>query len=197
MGNDAVSTDLVTCSCNICNEHIQFERGQAGAVVSCPHCGMETTLYARAGASSPIKRVAPPASGSDEVFLSEGGIVVSKTRFVAGVQTFALANITSVTPVQLPPRRGKWAVLLIVGLLVALFGISLINDDESKAGGAFVITFGGAMFLGAIFGIFTARPSYAVFLNTAGGEMKTCHSRDGTFVQRVVAALNQAIVARG
>jgi hypothetical protein len=37
----------------------------------------------------------------------------------------------------------------------------------------------------------------AVILSTAGSEMKTCISQNWTFISRVVAALNEAIVARG
>ncbi len=48
--------ELVTCNCNHCNSHIQFERSQLqisgastsgamGPSVTCPHCGMDTILY--------------------------------------------------------------------------------------------------------------------------------------------------------
>ena len=36
---------LVICRCNICDGNLEFERGQAGSRVACPHCGMETQLY--------------------------------------------------------------------------------------------------------------------------------------------------------
>src|ERR1035438_8447097 len=42
---ESTQPDLVTCSCNNCDGHLQFERRHAGARISCPHCGMETQLY--------------------------------------------------------------------------------------------------------------------------------------------------------
>src|ERR1039458_2881126 len=42
---ESTQPDLVTCSCNNCDGHLQFERQHAGARISCPHCGMETQLY--------------------------------------------------------------------------------------------------------------------------------------------------------
>jgi hypothetical protein len=41
-------------------------------------------------------------SDNDDVFLNEGGILITKTRFVSGAQTFALANISSVRGVEIP-----------------------------------------------------------------------------------------------
>ena len=35
------------CQCNHCSEKIEFEVGQSGQVVQCPHCGLETTLFAK------------------------------------------------------------------------------------------------------------------------------------------------------
>ena len=42
---EATQPDLVTCSCNNCDGHLQFERQHAGQRINCPHCGMETLLY--------------------------------------------------------------------------------------------------------------------------------------------------------
>jgi len=36
---------LVKCNCNNCSAHLEFESGRAGAVIACPKCGIETTLY--------------------------------------------------------------------------------------------------------------------------------------------------------
>lgn len=32
------------CSCNTCSGHIEFDAAYAGQTVTCPHCGLETTL---------------------------------------------------------------------------------------------------------------------------------------------------------
>jgi len=44
----------VTCNCNVCSGTLEFEAVHAGTTVQCPHCGMETVLFA------PIERVSEP-----------------------------------------------------------------------------------------------------------------------------------------
>lgn len=36
---------LVKCNCNHCSAHLEFYSENAGQVISCPTCGMETKLY--------------------------------------------------------------------------------------------------------------------------------------------------------
>jgi hypothetical protein len=35
----------VTCNCNNCSAHLEFDSKNAGQVINCPTCGVETTLY--------------------------------------------------------------------------------------------------------------------------------------------------------
>jgi hypothetical protein len=41
-----VKEDLIVCSCNHCSGKIEFESSHAGETVTCPHCAMETVLFA-------------------------------------------------------------------------------------------------------------------------------------------------------
>lgn len=36
---------FVKCTCNNCPTHLEFDSANAGQVINCPSCGMETTLY--------------------------------------------------------------------------------------------------------------------------------------------------------
>lgn len=36
---------IVKCNCNHCSAHLEFDSENAGQVIACPTCGMETTLY--------------------------------------------------------------------------------------------------------------------------------------------------------
>jgi hypothetical protein len=83
-------------------------------------------------------------------------------------------------------------LLLFTGALVASLAEGALTSGATGWGGI-----GAALTALAIFMLAKQKPSYAVVLTTAGGEIKTCHSRDGDFILRVVAALNDAIVARG
>jgi len=38
--------NLIKCHCQTCNERIEFEAEHAGETIPCPHCGIDTTLYA-------------------------------------------------------------------------------------------------------------------------------------------------------
>lgn len=53
------------CFCQVCSGHIEFDEQHTGTKISCPHCGMETTLYkvpkeTLSSASPPTHK--PPAS---------------------------------------------------------------------------------------------------------------------------------------
>ena len=43
------------CSCQFCNGHIAFDSAMAGQVIACPHCGLETKLFA-----PPLQEQTPP-----------------------------------------------------------------------------------------------------------------------------------------
>jgi hypothetical protein len=126
--------------------------------------------------------ITPPArqfTQMDMLFLDEGGITVTKTRFVAGARTFAMAGITSVRGVRMPPSRGGPMVLLLFGVLLLIIYIGI------------------PMIIGAIVWMVRQKPTFSVVLTTAGGEVAVYSSANWPFVARVLDALTQAIIARG
>ena len=44
MSNESQSR-FVTCRCQHCDGHIEFDASRAGESVACPHCGLETKLF--------------------------------------------------------------------------------------------------------------------------------------------------------
>ena len=135
----------------------------------------------------------------EAAFLNEGGVTVTKTRFMVHAQTYALANITSVSAARIPAKRGGFVVCALLGLLVigAALVAMLMGDRDDLAPGLSVLII-GLIFVGVGILLFKgAKDSYVVVLNTAGSETKALSSRDSGFISRVVAALNEAIVARG
>jgi hypothetical protein len=115
---------------------------------------------------------------TDVPFFSEGGIAVTKTRFMVTGQTFAMAGVTSVRAIEIRPKRSGPIILLIFGLLLAalLVGIPIV--------------------IAAIIWLCLQKPTFAVVLTTAGGEVTAHSTRDRGFIMRLVEALNQVIVAR-
>lgn len=130
----------------------------------------------------------------DQIFLHERGITVTKTRFMADNQTFALANITSVTPVEITASLGWPVALVMIGVLVLLLAVS---SGGPSSGVLLYGVIGSVVFAGGVFLLIKRKSTFVVMLSTAGGEVKACQSRDGDFILRIVAALNEAIVARG
>jgi hypothetical protein len=116
----------------------------------------------------------------ETVFLQEGGVLVTNSRFTHGTQTFAMANVTSVRPL----RDG-----IIKAILAFAFGA------------LFALAGGGARIFGILLIVvgllvFALRKSY-VLLHTAGGEQRALSSRNHKFIVRVVESVNNAIVHRG
>ena len=104
-------------------------------------------------APRPLSQLVQPSPQADTVFLNEGGITVTKTRFVARAQTFALAGITSVQAVKVPPSRTGPLVLLLFGILVfaAFMGNTMLI-------GAMVI--GTPMLIGSVVWLFLQKPTF-------------------------------------
>ena len=127
---------------------------------------------------SPPQRPAPPL---DSAFFDQGGIGVTKTRFVVGAQTFALAGITSVRGIELSPNRGAPLLLLIAGLCALQLSVFI----------------GIPMMLGAIVWLSLPKPTFSVVLTTAGGEVKAYNSPDKHLISKVIDALTKVIIARG
>lgn len=57
----APAPSFVTCPCELCGGHIEFDRGYAGATVNCPHCGAETRLLIRHDPVGNPMAAPPPA----------------------------------------------------------------------------------------------------------------------------------------
>jgi Family of unknown function (DUF6232) len=90
--------------------------------------------------------------------------------------------------------------MILVGALVSLVALGAMlgdGDRDDLPVERFALILGLLFTCFGIYALKRAKGSYAVILNTAGSEMKTCISQDRDFVLRVVSALNEAIVARG
>ena len=109
-------------------------------------------------------------------------VAVTNARFMVGAQTFAMSNITSVKASKDSPNR-FWPILILV-----LGFFSLIANNV-----AFAVACG---VLGGVWLAFQ-KTYYHVALTTAGGETKALTSTQREYVEKVVHALNDAIVHRG
>jgi len=82
---------------------------------------------------------------------------------------------------------------MIIGGIIILGGL----DTLSRSGNPLTLLFGAALFALGLW-LFKRRvPVYGVVLHSASGEQKPEPSTDREFIERIVVALNQAIIARG
>jgi hypothetical protein len=166
--------------CSTCGKEVQ------GAAGYCAGCG--TSVAATASNVT----VPKPSAADEQVIFNQNGIFVSKSRFIDGGQTYAMAGITSVKMyVETPSKIGP-IVAMLFGVLFILGGL-----ESLFRGNIIPFVFGLALFLLGLW-IFKKRvPVYSVLLHSSSGEQKASGSQNKEFIGQVIAALNQAIVARG
>ena len=130
-------------------------------------------------------------------FLNDGGVYVSNTRIIIYGTTYATANVTSVRKHIVPANRGCALILAIFSALgaVSLLPVAFARNDVGEAWMSFF--FCAILLIVAIVWFRSLTPTYHLMLATAGGERQGLVSKDEAFVDRVTAAIIDAIVHRG
>jgi len=117
----------------------------------------------------------------EKQFFSYEDVKVTNARFVNGNQTYAMSNITSVKSfVQKPSRLG--------GIIVLVMGLAIVMNTPIVG---LAIAGSAAVYL------FQQKTKYHIMLATASGEVSALTTHQSDYLQKVVAALNEAIVYRG
>jgi hypothetical protein len=128
---------------------------------------------------------APPShkgiAMDEKVFFEYDGVKVTNARFIVDGQTFAMTNVTSVKSHEQSPSR-------LFPILLLLFG--LLCTASTPAVG---IPIAG----GAIFWLYKQRTLYHIMLRTSAGESSALKTYQRDYLNKVVLALNDAIVHRG
>ena len=131
----------------------------------------------------------------DNVFLSEGGVVVSQARIVNQVGAIAMNSVNLCLARE---ERHKGMLWLKVGAIYLSLQIGLgVGAVMGEGIAAYII--GSAI---AIAGVaasirFIKAKRYAVWLGTNSGDVRAVVSQDREFILRVQLAINQALEARG
>lgn len=134
----------------------------------------------------------------EEIFLDERGVLVTNTRVVTPVgDTYSLSNVTSCksryTELEgVDKKKGRLKQLLfwggiVVGIIVAIY-IKL-------TWGAVIAAIGilASLFIKSTFKF----NRYQIYLGSASGESQAIEDNDEAFINRIVQAVNAAIVSRG
>lgn len=115
-------------------------------------------------------------------YYSQGSVHITNARFVVGAQTYAIRNVTSVKGITIWPGR-------IGPIALALIGVALVFKFDAVG-----IILGLGLLGVASLLLYYRKPTHAVVLATAGGEIKAYESSRTAEISRILDALNQAIV---
>jgi hypothetical protein len=131
----------------------------------------------------------------EKVFLNEGDIFVSNSRIALAGTTYSTSNITSVSMASTPPSRGCAMLLVAIGGLCCLAALGTMGDNAGA--GFLTLLIGAGILAGAIFWFKSLKPTYYLRLSSASGEQRALNTKDLDLINRVVSAVNNAIVSRG
>ena len=119
----------------------------------------------------------------EKIYFDEGNVKVTRARFIVPGQTHAMSGVTSVRASKNQPVKGP-AIMGGVGVLL-LFG-----------GEIGVMAFGALLIVGAVLW-YLKGAEYIVVLSSASGEAEALSSKNADWIDRIINALNDAIVDRG
>lgn len=117
----------------------------------------------------------------EKTFFEYEDVRVTSARFISGSHTYAMSNITSVKAFEAKPKRIGGIIVLIIGLAIAI---------NTPVVGLIIAAI-------AAYYLYQQKTMYHVMLATAGGETSALKTHQREYLDKVVAALNQAIIHRG
>lgn len=118
-----------------------------------------------------------------KVFFSDGGVIISDSRFIASGYIYNIRDLASVRLGVVEPPRWLAFFSMVLGLLLSL------TEGSLFVVGGFLIA------LGIMVGLFT-KTRYAVILKTITGEHRVLLDRNREYILQVVNALEAAILNR-
>jgi hypothetical protein len=162
---------------------------------TCPDCGNEVSTEAAAcpKCGRPSARRAP----TDEriYYDDQDGISVSNRKIVVHGATYSTANVSSVSKGVKPAQFGCGVPIIVAATItLVVAGMVWIGNGFSSDLAAFLIL--GAVGLGV--GVlvnrrFPSRAQYHVVLSMTSGDKQAVTSPDQALVDRIIAAISDAI----
>jgi len=116
-------------------------------------------------------------------FYQDGFVTVTQSRFVTQSKTYAMRNISSVHVFEIIKSKTK-------AVLVIIFGLLFLFSKDIFWVGFIIIALG-------IWWLISIKNEYAVRISTNAGEVNSIVSKNKDYIQKIVNALNDAIIHRG
>jgi Family of unknown function (DUF6232) len=120
---------------------------------------------------------------SETQFYQDGAVTVTQSRFVTQSKTYAMRNISSVHVFEIEKSR-------VGPIIMILIGFPFLFSGDIFWIGLIIIGF-------SILCLFGIKNEYAVRISTNAGEANSILSYDRVYIEKIVNALNEAIVYRG
>jgi hypothetical protein len=120
---------------------------------------------------------------NETTFYQDASVTVTQSRYVTDSKTYTIRNISSVHVFEIVKSKKLPIALIILGCFLLL-------TADTRIFGAFLIALGVLL-------LFTIKNEFAVRISTNSGEANSLVSKDKTYIQNIVNALNEAIIHRG
>ncbi len=126
---------------------------------------------------------------SEEVIYADNQVSISTSRIVIGSTTYALRNITSVKIGSTAAKRGCAIIMLVFVPIVLIVGISG-GGDNFLPGLIWAVILG----VGGFFWLRACKDDHHVLISSSSGEAKALTSKDKSYIEKIVAAINDAFI---
>ncbi len=126
---------------------------------------------------------------SEISYFQDQNVNITNARAVLSGTTYAMSNITSVSMGERAANRNPGCLVTILGFI----GWGVAGALENM--GVLIVCI--LAFLVGIALIIMAKPSYVVRISSASGEVEGLVSQNKEYIQKVINALNEAIINRG
>lgn len=133
---------------------------------------------------------------AETTILEEGEIKITNLRAIFGDKTYAVSNISAVEMQSKPPSLFPALIGILGGVLVLIAIPSLLNNrtwDNNYT----------ALVIGLVLAIYSfltvraAKTQYIISFTSSSGEVKAFASPNEEQINRIVQALNDAIIQKG
>ena len=125
---------------------------------------------------------------NETTILQEGPVKITNRRTVIGTITYQMSQINSVHV-----TRQARNVRPLLGIIPGIFFITWSLLDQTAQFMEF-FNIGMAFIVVSVILVWIAKPTYAVQIGNSSGHNSILRSTDPSFVQRIVDAMNVAIV---
>jgi|ERR1035437_124585 hypothetical protein len=118
--------------------------------------------------------------GNEKIFYQDNNVTITQSQFIAGSKTYAIRNISSASNYEIKKSKTGAILLLVIG-----FFLSIPEPIRILGWGLIII---GVIWLIKIEG------KYSVRISTDSGEENSFIHHDKAYIQKIVNALNDAII---